>query len=318
MGFLGKIRGKLRFQQGQHMIEYSILLTLVMAGIIIMSRYVIRSWNANLQGWDDSIIDSIEDPMQLVAPKFLACRAGDWTDVICGPVSQLNACTGSTKCSDKREALQSTTYIPFGCNCNLVPPLSALRCTIHSCCCDTPTMDGQCGELASQTQDPLPTNCGTLELPLFEKLAEGKCPEGMQGGWTRCGTDDDSIKRWGCKVTALCSDVCTGPPVEDTRPYNEGGYCVDPPTDDGINVFVDPNHQCTLENCVYRCSPGFIAINGGQACGLCQNPGIEKNIQPTPEGAIPVACKDLNGVPTFWLGGCSNPRQFKSCCLSTP
>jgi hypothetical protein len=36
-------------KQGQHAMEYVILLILIMAGIIISGPYVLRSWNANLK-----------------------------------------------------------------------------------------------------------------------------------------------------------------------------------------------------------------------------------------------------------------------------
>lgn len=50
-------------RNGQHTLEYMILLTLIMAGIIIGGPYVIRSWNAQVKGWEDSVIDSLNDPL---------------------------------------------------------------------------------------------------------------------------------------------------------------------------------------------------------------------------------------------------------------
>ena len=58
---------KIKGINAQHTIEYVILLTLIMAGIIIAGPYVIRSWNANLKGWDDSVRDSLQDQL-LEAP----------------------------------------------------------------------------------------------------------------------------------------------------------------------------------------------------------------------------------------------------------
>ncbi len=68
MGFLVKIIELLRGtnKRGQHAIEYAIMMILVMVGIIIMGRYVIRSWNANLKGWEDSAIDSMQEPITQV------------------------------------------------------------------------------------------------------------------------------------------------------------------------------------------------------------------------------------------------------------
>lgn len=52
-----------RPRRGQHTLEYMILLTLIMAGIIIGGPYVIRSWNAQIKGWEDSVVDSMTDPL---------------------------------------------------------------------------------------------------------------------------------------------------------------------------------------------------------------------------------------------------------------
>ena len=45
-------------KSGQHAIEYMVIITLVMAGIIIGGPYVIRSWNAQMKGWEASAINS--------------------------------------------------------------------------------------------------------------------------------------------------------------------------------------------------------------------------------------------------------------------
>jgi hypothetical protein len=36
---------------------------LVMAAIIIMGPYIIRSWNAQIKGWGDSVTDSFQEPL---------------------------------------------------------------------------------------------------------------------------------------------------------------------------------------------------------------------------------------------------------------
>ena len=59
---------KIKKIDAQHTIEYTILLTLIMVGIMITGIYVIRSWNANLKGWDDSIQVSLQDPLLKPTP----------------------------------------------------------------------------------------------------------------------------------------------------------------------------------------------------------------------------------------------------------
>lgn len=50
-------------KNGQHTLEYMLLLILIMAGIIIGGPYAIRSWNAQIKGWEDSVKDSMTDPL---------------------------------------------------------------------------------------------------------------------------------------------------------------------------------------------------------------------------------------------------------------
>ena len=52
-----------RQRRGQHLLEYMVLSILIMAGIIIGGPYVIRSWNAQVKGWEDSVVDSMNDPL---------------------------------------------------------------------------------------------------------------------------------------------------------------------------------------------------------------------------------------------------------------
>lgn len=58
-----KMSAKLNRKNAQNSLEYLILLTLIMAGIIIGGPYVIRSWNAQMKGWEDSVVDSMTDPL---------------------------------------------------------------------------------------------------------------------------------------------------------------------------------------------------------------------------------------------------------------
>ena len=48
-------------EKGQNIIEFSLLMAIVMAAIIMMGPYIIRSWNANMKGWQDSVEDSYSE-----------------------------------------------------------------------------------------------------------------------------------------------------------------------------------------------------------------------------------------------------------------
>ena len=114
---------------GQHTIEYIILLTLIMAGIIVMSPYVIRSWNANLKGWEDSVVDSQEDPFLEAGPITIqGCDPSGWEDQGCNFGIAQN-CTGSSLSCSKVESLEIRTFSPGGCECLIrpAPPDTARR-----------------------------------------------------------------------------------------------------------------------------------------------------------------------------------------------
>lgn len=52
-----------RIYSGQSVVEYSLVILLVAASIIIMGPYVRRSWNAHLKMLEGSVDDSQNDPL---------------------------------------------------------------------------------------------------------------------------------------------------------------------------------------------------------------------------------------------------------------
>jgi len=54
---------KSKNQKGQEFIEYAVLLMVVMLGVVVMGPYVVKSWNAQVKGWEDSVMDSYYDPL---------------------------------------------------------------------------------------------------------------------------------------------------------------------------------------------------------------------------------------------------------------
>lgn len=323
MGFLGKIRDKLQFQHGQHLLEYSVLLALVMVGIITMSRYVIRSWNANLKGWEDSIVDSAEDPLESVPYTFPQCTDPDWLDVGCNG-GELDFCTGNQFfCPGPRYMLQKRVYFPAGCNCpaapgNPVNPTEApsYQCIEHDCCCEV-FPNGFCGSAATQLgADPIPDCQPQGVMP---KNPDGTCPNGFEEVYIQCGADAAGVQRWGCQITPLCATECLDPPYPVGHPAY-GDYCnPGPPVVNTEHSFVDPG-SCSVAppvDCEVECALGSYAIRNGRACGPCELPGIEKIIQPP--SAPPVFCgAGPDGLPSFWfdrsLTGCSDPKAWKPCC----
>lgn len=319
MGFLGKIREKLRFQHGQHLIEYSILLTLVMAGIITMSRYVIRSWNANLQGWDDSIIDSQEDSRQTVDYTLPGCPIPDWVDQGCGG-GQFNYCTGDQDSCPEVERRRTRAFSPAGCNCSMEPSPPAIDCIIDECCCIQPVVTGICGDDAEEIGDDPPL-CNTHGM--VPKNVDGTCNPEWEEAWTRCGTDDDTIQQWGCIQTEFCAFKCTIPPEIWFGPeYDQGGgsYCpgdLPPEGGDAPNFYVLFEVGCTdARYCEIQCAEDYYPLENNFICGPCPNPGIEKVDQDKEPDDPDPFCSDnpFDGLPRFWFGDSCDQGEWEPCC----
>ena len=201
---------KIKSCSGQHTVEIIVLITLIMAGILIMGPYVIRSWNANLKGWEDSAVDSVEDPF-LDAPGFSmpGCDPLDWEVVGCN-LGRFQVCTGETLSCSPVEMLSIREFDPDGCQCTFpgTPPDNA-RCTVDPCCCTTPVPTGACGINATFINSE--PSCNVQMTP---KYPDGTCPDGMMESWVLCGFDPDPAgRRYGCMPDAACVFECTGVPA---------------------------------------------------------------------------------------------------------
>lgn len=51
-------------KKAQNVLEYTTLILVVAAGIIVMGPYVIRSVNAHFKSWEDAVNDATNDPME--------------------------------------------------------------------------------------------------------------------------------------------------------------------------------------------------------------------------------------------------------------
>src|SRR3989338_7473302 len=100
-------------KNGQHALEYVILMTLIMAGIPIGGPYVIRSWNAQMKMWEDSVTDSMRDPLDNAPPVPIpGCDDGTWVDVTCG-VGTMDNCGNTVSCQ-ATEMLSTRPFNPAG------------------------------------------------------------------------------------------------------------------------------------------------------------------------------------------------------------
>lgn len=301
MGFLTKIASILKRsgKKGQHTIEYAVLIILIMAGIITMGRYVIRSWNANLKGWEDSVSDSLEDPL-LEAPQpppLGGCTVSGWTEQSCG-AGIINYCSGNTVNCAQTEMSSIRSFSPSGCQCD--PSYSGstntLQCVADSCCCETPVPTGLCSIYMGNPTGLAAPSCANLAMSPTNP--DGTCPYGYMGFSTRCGTD----MRYGCLQDIFCLNACEtetldvttepgGPTVSFTEiadgltrivncpilgpcgtpgPYSTGTCSIMPSQ--------SPRRLCTAgvwgplqQPCVYTCGDETCDPSVGETCNTCSS-----------------------------------------------
>jgi len=240
----------LKNKLGQHLIEYSIIMILVIIGIIIMGPYVIRSINANIKGWEDSVADSLNDPMKTAsAMSILGCVVvpEGWQDApICG--------TSHTDCSDAvmtcstYQRLSTLEYFPDGCECSRTPPPLTAKCTDDTTCCTPYTSIG-----------PPPDNCGV----------NTSCPDGEMRKRRTCGNPADPsnpISDDICEYDAGCVFSCQG--TKTTHPVQGYGH-VCPGDESGLpdnsaaySYVLDG--ECGAAKCQIRCAPSF--YTNGSSC----------------------------------------------------
>ena len=248
--------------QGQSILEYTVILILVMGGIIIGGPYAIRSWNAQIQGWDDSIKVSIQDPLQETPPDTINvpdCTCGGWAPGGCNTDSTTNP---DGPC-DWNELYQQQTCTPVGCN-----PIPTERCVVDNSCCmldpaaTQPTLPDDCGSPVKCYDDPV---SGT---PVF-CLANEACFEFV------CG---NNVPKKACVADPRCY-TCTGilppegPPFgPPAPPLGVGKKC--PGDWTGLTSFtpIHPvaNGACTAaDKCEFECEPPYFPRGGTcDSCGL--------------------------------------------------
>lgn len=264
---------KIRETQAQHAIEYTILMTLIMAGIIIVGPYVVRSWNANLKGWDDSVTDSIQDPL-LEVPAADApiegCNPDPETNEGCG-LGMYDVCTGSTISCGPLEMLVSQKYNPPGCRCTIepVPPIAECK-SDNSCCSYTP---GACG-------------------------INGGCPDGQRAYTETCGSGSPAsvcgyVDPPGSNIFTpgatdpLCVFQCQGSKViaptigyDNVCPNDEIGL-----SNNTTNYSYVNNGGCTATKCQIECAPSPF-VSKGTYCDCPSNKVWDGSTCVCPTGTI--------------------------------
>ena len=247
-----KIPTKLSHKSAQHILEYMILLILIMAGIIIGGPYVIRSWNAQMKGWEDSAIDSMNDPLAeapIGSVPLTGCDAGSWNSGPCGPASSSVDCAGRTANCSSRYKIFTRTFSPGGCQCDvpapMIPAISA-ECrqdNSFNCCADWVTPSG--------CTFPDGSAPGCL-VPAIDCGVNSDCPDGQYRRTRNCDVDETESF---CIPDSACNFGCTGLQVTGIPSL---GLC--PGDEVGLtgNTPYTTTDVCSPSKCEVRCNnPGY-------------------------------------------------------------
>ena len=210
-------------RHGQSVLEYCVILTLVMAGIIIMRPYVVRSWNAQMKGWEDSVEDSQKDKLAQSNDRVLLqgcnCR---WETVGCGNLNR----------SETQSNPPNTCYIG--------------QLTRRHVCTDT-----KCLKRCKETCNKLPSGhldsaCESHCNYLYSTKIECAWSEGCCDEWSPL--DPTLPDRQECGAAAGCPDIINPVTGEKTCQMHQTSTC-------GENTPVTRCFTPRNNNCCFQCGP---------------------------------------------------------------
>jgi len=229
-GIINRIKGlskMIRNKKAQNIIEYALLITLVIAGVVVAGPYVQRSWNAQTQGWEDSVKDSNYEPLNQsevlnVLPGNCICRLALPLGCAQPPCCGMAGCAATqdtemcvcnmVDCSPSQVRPESTDLLESNCD----PAINPL-CTFTDDCCTEPVgraapfncAGGGCG------LDEVPTDqcCGRIgmfDLSAIFGIPAWACvfpvPTGTCGACLNIQNNDV------CLVDVICKNQCKGGP----------------------------------------------------------------------------------------------------------
>lgn len=240
--------------KGQHTLEYMILLILIMAGIIIGGPYAIRSWNAQMKGWEDSVVDSMTDPLMEAPPGAVpvtGCDPAPWIGGGCGVLSSPpDPCRNTITTCPQTKKLFLRSF-PSNCQCDVpasMEPLPIAKCEYDNSCCTDWSPDSDNPDVPAP--DPA-TECGANASP--------PCPDREARQTRTCG---ESTTETRCDPDLACVFNCAGVPGPNTPPQY-GALCANDDTGlagDTNYAYVNPGAvHCTSTKCEIQCRPTFIS-----------------------------------------------------------
>ncbi|MDP2653368.1 MAG: hypothetical protein Q8Q08_04985 [Candidatus Omnitrophota bacterium] len=140
--------------KAQVSLEYMVILTLIVAGIITGGPYVIRSINARFHFIDDQVQDSLREEIKQSSETNFplpTCECQDFVAGACGDTASAGNCPGGTPekpCCGDYQRFKKKPCFPVGCE--LVMPMGIIEvCENDSTCCT----------------EYLPNGCGSTDPP---------------------------------------------------------------------------------------------------------------------------------------------------------
>lgn len=238
-------------QKGQSTIEYAIIATLVILGIITLGPYVFRSVNAHFKLWEDAAHDAADD--HLVDPHNIPkvdpnCTC-TWNGSSCG----VSGCKPN-------ERLLTKVCTPLGCD-------AGYTCIPDNACCSVPRRT-ECYGPANPITNPAASIPSGYHLPCAygDRIFQFDC--GPNIGQQVCQldnitTDGDRNCAAVCDLSGVPLDH-HGNPVAYACPGSGNRLNQDMPV-----TLVD---VCPLDSsgmCNYACNPG--TTRSGTTCVSCGN-----------------------------------------------
>ena len=287
----------LRNKSGQNIIEYALIITLVITGVLVIGPTVIRSWNAVVKGFDDDVQDSYNDPLNQsnITDNISGCT--------CNYIEPCDTppCCGVGGCADD---MASEIYYCNPQGCDAGPP----NCTPDPACCRAPVPTGVA-----------PDDCGTGGCGPDEVPGEQICNGGAS-------------TRPACVPDLRCSNFCmngsSGLPVNfDSFEADDDFYFGRCPRDDedlSVSTVYStvPFGQCSNPDgsrpkCELQCARGMVPTFGNATCGC---PGGCDSLVTSGPLTIQHTGVDCSSCP-FGVGErCDtlNPTQCDRWCLPDP
>jgi hypothetical protein len=231
------IKNKFISHLGQNVLEYSLILVLVAAGIIMGTPFVRRSWNAYVQSIEENVHDSIHDPFDQAPANNLAC--------VCGALYGRPPDTcGFGECGIF-EYRQARDCFPFGCADD------RSTCRAHHLCC-TEWIQDDCGSRVTYANP---------------------CPNAHMAYWKKCGDNRIYSK---CEPDSRCHIRCVGeingqpgdPNATWCYPGEFDTYLIRPLTTEYVNQGNCPLGAAQAQ-CKAQCKPGFISTGTGCRPEIC-------------------------------------------------